>query len=98
MEYGIEKCAMAHRKSRKWQTTEGMELQNQEKIKMLREKETDEYLRILEVDIIKHEEKKLKKNTTGERENYSKPNNRNFIKVINNWAVSLIRYLRSFLK
>ena len=51
-------------KSGKRRMMEGMELPNQEKIRMLREKETYTYLRILEV----------KKNTSGEQESYLKPN------------------------
>ena len=43
---------------------------------MLREKETYKYMVILEADTIKHAEiKEKKKSTSGERENYSKPNN-----------------------
>ena len=43
-------------KSGKQQMAEGIELPNQGKIKMLREKETYKYLWILEVDNIKEEE------------------------------------------
>ena len=35
MEFGIEKCAMLVMKSGKRQLTDGMEVQNQDKIKML---------------------------------------------------------------
>ena len=38
MEFGIEKCAMLIMKSRKWQTMKGIELLNQEKIRILRGK------------------------------------------------------------
>ena len=41
---------------------------------MLGEKETYKYLGMLEADTIKQGEMKEKKNTLGERENYSKPN------------------------
>ena len=64
-------------KNRKRQMTERIELLNKEKIRTLGEKETYKYLEILEVDTIKRvkiKEKKLKKNTSKERENYSKPN------------------------
>ena len=57
--------------------TEGIELPNLEKIKMLGEKETCKYLGILEADTIKQakiKEKLKKKNTSGEGENCSKPN------------------------
>ena len=57
MEFGIEKCAL---RSRKRHMIEGIELPNQEKIKMLREKETYKYFRILEADAIKQVEKKEK--------------------------------------
>ena len=39
MESGIEKCAMQVIKSGKWHLTDGMELPNQDKIRMRREKE-----------------------------------------------------------
>ena len=60
MEFGIEKCAMVVRKSRKQYMTEGMELPNQEKIRTLGEKETYKYLVILEADAIKKLEMKDK--------------------------------------
>ena len=47
-------------KSRKWYITEEVELQNQEKIRKLGEKETHKYLRILEADTIKQVETKKK--------------------------------------
>ena len=53
MEFGIEKCTMLIRRSRKRQMTEGIEQPNQEKSGMLEEKETYYYLGILEVDTIK---------------------------------------------
>ena len=40
MEFGIEKCAMLIMESVKRQLTDGMELQNKEKIKTLAENET----------------------------------------------------------
>ena len=68
IEFGIE--------SGKRNMTEGIERLIQEKIRMLGVKETYKYLGILEADAIKHVEikKKLKKNTSGERENFWKPN------------------------
>ena len=56
--------------------TEGKELPNQEKIRMLGEKETYKYLGILEADGIKQSEmkEKNKKSISGEGKNYSKPN------------------------
>ena len=60
MEFDIEKCAMLIMKSGKWHITEGKELLNKEKIKMLGEKETYKYLGILEADTIKQVEMKDK--------------------------------------
>ena len=76
MEFGTEKCARLIMKSRRRQMTEGIELPNQEKIGTLGEKETYKYLGNLEADTIKHAEtkEKEKKNTSRERESYSKPN------------------------
>ena len=52
VKFGIEKCSMQMR-SGKRHLTEGTELPNQEKIRMLEEKETYKYLGILEVETIK---------------------------------------------
>ena len=60
MEFGKEKCAMLIMKSGKRQMTKEIELQNQEKIRTLGEKETYKYLGILEADTIKHAEMKEK--------------------------------------
>ena len=62
MEFGIEKCAMLVMKSGKRRLMDGMELPNQDKIRTLEEKETYNYLGILEANTIKQEEKKEKKN------------------------------------
>ena len=64
-------------KSGKRLMTERAELPNQEKIRTLREQKTYKYQGILEADTIKLveiKEKKRKRNISGERENYSKPN------------------------
>ena len=61
MEFSIEECAMLKTKSGKRQIMEGMELSNQERIRMLGEKEDYKYLGILEIDTIKQVEKKEKK-------------------------------------
>ena len=50
------KCAMLIMRSRKQLMMQGIELPNQEKIRILREKETYKYLGILEVDTIKEME------------------------------------------
>ena len=53
MEFGIEKCAMIGMKSGKRGTVEGIELLNQESIRLLGEKENYKYLGILDKDRIK---------------------------------------------
>ena len=60
MEFGMEKCAMLVIKSRKWHTTEGVGLPNQEKIRTLGEKKTYKYLGLLEAETIKQVEMKEK--------------------------------------
>ena len=52
LEFSIEKCTMLIMKIGKRRKTEGIELPNQEKIRILGEKEAYRYLRILEADII----------------------------------------------
>ena len=72
MEFGREKCTMLVMKSGKRHLTGGMELPNQEEIRMHGEKETYTYLGILEVDTIKQMEMKEKigKNISGVPESY----------------------------
>ena len=60
MEFDIDKGAMLIMKRGKRYMTEGMELQNQGKIRTLGEKETYEDLRILEANTIKQGEMKEK--------------------------------------
>ena len=103
MELGIEKCALQIRRSRKQYMTEGIELPNQEKIRMLGEKKTYKYLEILEADTIKQvemKEKKIKKDYLMRTRKLleTKIYSRNLIKVINTWTISLVRYLGPFLK
>ena len=77
IEFSIEKGAVLIMKSGKRQTIEGIELQNQEKIRMHGEKETYNYLRILEGDTIKQammKEKRIKKCISGKKKNYWKQN------------------------
>ena len=50
IEFGREKCAMLIMRNRKQKMTERIELLNQEKIRMLWEKETYKYLGILEAE------------------------------------------------
>ena len=65
---------MLVRKSGKRLMTDGMELPNQDKIRTLGEKESYKYLSILEADTTKQVESKdkIKKNISGELENYSR--------------------------
>ena len=60
MEFGIEKCDLLVMKSGKRYPTDGIELPNQVKIRMLAESETYKYLAILEADTIKQVEMKNK--------------------------------------
>ena len=94
MEFGIEKCAMLIMRSGKRLLTEGIELLNQEKIRMLGEKETYKYLRILKVVTIKLVETKENKKECPKRMSKlleAKLYSRNFIKRINTWAVPHVR-------
>ena len=87
---GIENYAMLM-KSRKRQTTEGIELQNHERIRTLWEKENCEYLDILEVDTVKQAEmkEKIAKEYFKGRRKFLEPTlgSRNLNKGINTWAV-----------
>ena len=102
MEFGIEKCAMLVMKSGKRHLTDGMELPNQDKFKMLAENETDKYLDILKADTIKQMQmkdnidKEYLRRTRNLQE--TKLSSRNFTKRINTWAVALVRYPGPFLK
>ena len=79
-----------------------MELPNQDKTRTLGEKETYKYLGILEADTIKQVEmkEKIKKEYFRRTRKLleTKLYSRNVIKVINTWAVPLIRYSGPFLK
>ena len=102
MEFGIEKCTLFIMKSGKRHLTDGIELPNQNKIRMLAENKTYKYLGILEADTIKQVEMKNKIQKEYLRRTRkllkTKLYNRNLIKGINTWAVPLIRYLGPFLK
>ena len=101
MEFSIEKCAMLVKKSGKRHLTDGMELPSQDKIRTLREKETYKYSGILEADTIKQVEMKckIKKEYIRTRKLLeTKLSSRNPIKVLNTWAVSLVRYSGPFVK
>ena len=60
MEFTIEKCSMLIMKRGKRQMMEGIELPNQEKIRMLGVMEIYKYLEILKADTIKQSEMKEK--------------------------------------
>ena len=83
MGFRIEKLALLIMKSRKRHMTEAMELQNQNKIRTLGEKETYKYLGILEADTIKQVKMKKKKKLKTEL------CSRKRIKRISTWALPL---------
>ena len=74
MEFGIEKCAMKVMKSGKWHLTDGLELPNQDQVRMPRVKETYKYLGISEADTIMRWKKKSRKNISGKPESQSRQN------------------------
>ena len=101
IEFGIEKCDMLVMKSGKRHLKDGMELTNQDKIRMLGEKETYKYLGISEADTIKQvdiKEKKIKisqenQKATRDKTVLQKPYQRN--KYL---GYTLVRYSGPFLK
>ena len=77
MEFGIEKRTMQTIEVDKRETTEGIDLQNQERIRAFGEEENYKYWEILEVDISKQadmKDEKWEKSTSEEQENFPKPN------------------------
>ena len=76
MAFGIEKYAMLVTKSVKRHTTGGIDLPNQDKIKMLVENDAYKYLGILEAETIKQVQmiEKIQRNISGELGNYSRQN------------------------
>ena len=89
-------------KSVKMQMTKGIQLPNQEKNRILGEKETYKFLGILEADTIKQAEIKeiIKKEYFRRTRKLleTKLHSRKHIKGINTWAVPLVRYSGLFLK
>ena len=69
MEFGIEKCAIQIMRNGKRQKTDGIELPNQERIRILGKKENHKYLGKVEADAIKQAEMKEKKNKRVSQEN-----------------------------
>ena len=102
MEFGIEKCAMLVMKSGNRHMTDGMELPNHDKIRILGENETYKNLGILEADTTKQVEMKDKIRKEYLRRTRklleTKLSSRNLIKGINTWAVTLVRYSGPFLE
>ena len=102
MEFGIDKCTMLVMISGKQHLTKRIELSNQEKIRMLGEKETYKYLVILQADTIRQVEmkEKIRKEYLRRTRKLLKTKlySRNLIKGINTWAVPFVRYLLPFLK
>ena len=102
MEFGIEKCAMLLIKIGIWHTTDRLELPNQDNIRTLGENETYKYLGILVADTIKQVQMKdeIQKEYLRRTRKLleTKLSSRNLITGINTWAVSLVRFLRLFLK
>ena len=100
IEFGIEKCAMLVMKSGKRHTTDGIELPNKDKIRMLGE--TNTYLGILEADTIKQVQMKDKIQKQYLRRTRklleTKLSCRHLIKGTNTWAVLLVRYSGPILK
>ena len=94
--------AMLVMTSGKRHLTDGMELPNQDKIRMLAENETYKYLGIFEADTIKQVEMKDKIQEEYLRRTRklleTKLSSRNLIKEINTWAVPLVRFPGPFLK
>ena len=80
---------------------DGIELPNQEKIRIVGEKETCKYLGILEANTIKEAEmkEKIKKEYLRRTKKILEPKlySRNLIKGINTWAVLFVRYTGLFL-
>ena len=91
MEFGIEKCAMLLMKSGKRHITDGMELQNQDKIRTLGENNAYKYLGILATDTIKQVQMKdiIQKEYLRRTRKLleTKLSRKNLIKGINTWAV-----------
>ena len=102
IEFGIEKCSTLLMRSGKQHLADGIELPNQDKIRILGEKETYKYLGILEADTIKQEEmkEKIKKEYLRRTRKLPEPKlcSRNLIKEINTCSVSLAKYSGPFLK
>ena len=100
MEFGIEKSAMLVMQKGKIVKSVGIELPDDKGIKSLQEGESYKYLGILEAD--KFLEEKMKLNVSKEyirrirKVLKSKLNGGNLVRIVNIWAVSLLRYSAAF--
>ena len=100
MEFGIEKCVMLKMEKGKIVKSFGIELPDGKVVKLLHERESYNYLGILEAD--KFLEQKMKLNVSKEyirrlrKVLKSKLNGGNLVHGVNTWAVSLIRYSAAF--
>ena len=83
---------------RNWHMTEGIELPNQEKMRMLGGKETCKTLGILKADTIKQVKKRKFLKIGNVETTGKKLHSKNLIKVIKTWTVPLIKYSEPFLK
>jgi hypothetical protein len=96
MEFGIQKCAMVVMRRGRMVESKGIDLPNEETIKVLEENEEYKYLGILKCDKLKSGEmKEILRNEYFRRMKKilkSKLNAGNIIKAINSRAVSIIRY------
>ena len=101
MEFGIEKCAMLVLTRGQVATSYGIKLPDESVIKSVKDGESYKYLGMLQADQIKHQEMKDKVMKEYKRRVQkileTKLNAGNFIKGINTWAVSLLRYSAAFL-
>ena len=100
MEFGIEKCAMLVMEKGKIVKSVGIELPDGKVIKSLEECKSYKYLGILQADKLLEEKMKLnvsKEYITRLRKVLkSKLNGVNFVRGVNPWAVSLLRYSAAF--
>ena len=100
MEFGIEKCAILVMKRGKRHVTDGMKLQNQDKIRTLGENQTFKFWASWRLTPSNKWKDKIQKEYCRRTRKLleTKHNSRNLIKGINTWAVTLVRYSEPFLK
>ena len=101
IKFGLEKCFMLIMKSGKSQIIEGIELPNQERIRILGEKENYNYLGILEEDTIKQleiKEKIRRVHQTNENTFWNQTLQQKSHQRINIWEVPPCKILMTILK